>query len=204
MDQTVLPQGDICTVEKVGLGVYKINSFTSMPPQLRQPESFLDVLMEWGCTWMWGDLRLTGDDGWVAKAINEDSLVAVTDGSYMRDLYPNMNSCAFILECTQGHGRLTGAFLEQTIAACTYRGELLGLMMAIHLILLSVNRINPTLTGSAHIYSDCLGALNYNPTSSPTPHPLKVPALRRTQKHNDTLQLIVVQTYLLSCLCPPG
>jgi hypothetical protein len=46
MDQTVLPQGDICTVEEVGLGIYKINSFTSMPPQLRQPETFLDVLME--------------------------------------------------------------------------------------------------------------------------------------------------------------
>ncbi len=83
MDQTVFPQGDICTVEEAGLGIYKINSFASMPPQLRQPETFLDVLMEQSCTWMWGYLRLTGDDGWVAKAINEDSLVAVTDGSYM-------------------------------------------------------------------------------------------------------------------------
>jgi len=70
-----------------------------------------------------------------------------------------MNLCAFILECTQGRGRLTGAFLEQTIAACSYRGELLGLM-AIHLILLSVKRVSPTLMGSVHIYSDCLGALD--------------------------------------------
>ena len=52
-----------------------------------------------------------------------------------------------------------GAFSEQTIAACSYWGELLGLM-AIHLILLSMNRIDPTLTGLAHIYLDCLGALN--------------------------------------------
>ena len=70
-----------------------------------------------------------------------------------------MNSCAFILECTQGRGCLTGAFLEQTIAACSYRGELLGLM-AIHLILLSVNRIASTLTRLAHIYLDCLGTLD--------------------------------------------
>ena len=69
-----------------------------------------------------------------------------------------MNSCAFILECSQGCGRLTGAFLEQTIAVCSYCGEILGLM-AIHSILLSVNRIATTLTGLVHIYSDCLGAL---------------------------------------------
>jgi hypothetical protein len=117
----------------------------------------LEVLDEWGCTWMWQDMRLMGEDGWLEDAIHENTLVAVTDGSYMQALYPNMNSCAFILECTQGRSRLTGAFLEQTIAACSYRGGLPGLM-AIHLILLSVNRITPTLTGSAHRYSDCLGA----------------------------------------------
>jgi hypothetical protein len=52
-----------------------------------------------------------------------------------------------------------GVFLEQTISACSYQGELLGLM-AIHLILLSANKIAPFLTGSVHIYSDCLGALD--------------------------------------------
>ena len=108
---------------------------------------------------MWEEMCLTGDDNWLAMAIRENTLVAVTNGSYMRELYPTMNSCAFILKCTQGRGRLTGAFLEQTIAACSYQGELLGLM-AIHLILLSVNRIDPTLTGLAHIYLDCLGTLN--------------------------------------------
>ena len=41
--------------------------------------------------------------------------------------------------------------------ACAYRGELLGLL-AIHLILLSVNAVYP-LEGTAVIYSDCLGAL---------------------------------------------
>ncbi len=44
------------------------------------------------------------------------------------------------------------------MAACTYQGKLLGLL-AIHLILLSVNKVNPNLTGSVHIYSNCLGAL---------------------------------------------
>ncbi len=117
-------------------------------------------------------MHLMGDDGWLAMVIQENTLVLVTNRSYMQELYPHMNSCAFILECTQGRSHLTGAFSEQMIAACSYWGELLGLM-AIHLILLSLNRINPTLTGLAHIYSDCLGALNKIQHLPPHRIPLK-------------------------------
>jgi hypothetical protein len=98
-------------------------------------------------------MPLTGDNIWLDEAIQEKTLVVVTDGLYMQGLYSNMNSCAFILECSQGCGHLTGAFSEQTISACSYWGELLGLM-EIHLILLSANKIAPTLTGSVNIYSD--------------------------------------------------
>jgi hypothetical protein len=41
---------------------------------------------------------------------------------------------------------LTGAFSKQTMAACSYCGELISLL-AIHLILLSVNKVNPNLLG---------------------------------------------------------
>ena len=113
---------------------------------------------------MWEGLKLSGKDGddtgaWLSTAIRNNTLVAVTDGSYMKELYPNMNSCAFIFECSAGGGRLTGAFSEQMMAACSYRGELLGLL-AIHLILLSINKVNPNLLGPVHIYSNCLGALD--------------------------------------------
>ncbi len=54
------------------------------------------------------------------EAIKENTPVAVTDGSYMKELYPDMNSCAFILECSRGRGRMSGAFSEQTMAACLY------------------------------------------------------------------------------------
>ncbi len=164
-----------------------------MPPQITHPETFLDVLCEWGCTWMWEDMHLTGDDGWLVTAIQENTLVAVTDGSYMRELYPTMNSCAFILQCTQGRGRLTGAFSEQMIAACSYRGELLGLI-AIHLILLSVNRIDPTLTGLAHIYSDCLGALNKIQHLPPHRIPSKC-------RHSDVLKNVMIHCSSLSFKC---
>ncbi len=46
---------------------------------------------------MWEGLKLSGegeDDtgAWLSNAIRNNTLVAVTDGSYMKELYPNMNS----------------------------------------------------------------------------------------------------------------
>ncbi len=52
-----------------------------------------------------------------------------------------------------------GSFVEHTPNTGSYRGELLGLM-AIHLILRSINEVFTVLQGLVHIYSDCLGALN--------------------------------------------
>jgi hypothetical protein len=108
-------------VKEAELGIYKIILYsTKRLPQIKCPETFLEVLGKWECTWMWEDMQLMGDDGWLKAKIWANSLVVVTDSSYMQALYPNMNSCAFILECLQGHLRLTGAFSKQTMAACFY------------------------------------------------------------------------------------
>ena len=74
---------------------------------------------------MWESLNLSGDGedkagAWLREAIKENTLVAVTYGSYMKELYPDMNSCAFILKCSRGRGRMSGTFSEQTMAACSY------------------------------------------------------------------------------------
>ena len=87
---------------------------------------------------------LVGKDEWTEKAITNRSCVAVNDGSYMREFYPNVCFTAFIFECTDGTGRLIGSFPETTVSENAYRGELLGLM-AIHLILRSTNEMAPTL-----------------------------------------------------------
>jgi hypothetical protein len=50
------------------------------------------------------------------------------------------------------------SFLDALLVANAYRGELLGLM-AIHLILLSIDRVHSNLSGSVEVVSDCLGAL---------------------------------------------
>jgi hypothetical protein len=96
---------------------------------------------------------------WISKLITQGSLVVAMDGSYIRELFPNLCLAAFVLECSTGCGRIIGSFSESLHVANAYRGELLGLM-AIHVILLSMNKIHCNLSGSVEIVSDCLGALN--------------------------------------------
>ena len=150
--------GKITSVRQLEQGRVAIVSTADPPRPKEMPETILEVLDEWGSTWMWKALRLIGDDHWLEESIAAGTCVAVTDGSYIKEYYPNICSAAFVIECTEGRGKIIGSFPEQTMAACAYRGELLGLM-AIHLLLLAANKVNPHLTGHARIISDCLGAL---------------------------------------------
>ena len=77
-----------------------------------------------------------------------------------------------------------GSFMESTPNAGSYRGELLGLM-AIHLILRSMNEISTDLQGSVHIYSDCMVALNKVKNLPPYHIPTKC-------SHSDILKNIMV------------
>lgn len=136
---------------------------------------------------MWDDLEMSGDFEFLAAAIADGSLVCVADGSFIKEMYPDICSAAFIIECSKGRGRLMGKFSEKTLAACAYRGELLGLL-AIHLLLLAVNKLSPSLSGSAQIYSDCLGAL-HNVENLP-PH--RIPSSCR---HSDILKNIIIMIH---------
>jgi hypothetical protein len=187
---TVAPRGCPSTTRGTGARMRKVISTTVLPPPPREHTRFQEVLEEWGNTWMWEGIRISGGGKRLEEAIRDNSLIAVTDGSYMKDLFPNMNSCAFINECSKGRGRATGAFPEQTTTACSYRRELIGLL-AIHLILLSINKTAPDLTGSVHIYLDCLGALNK--VQNLPPH--RIPSKCR---HSDVLKNIMMHCSSLS------
>ena len=77
---------------------------TDPPPSPSHPSTFLEVLEEWGSEWMWEKLQLQGENGWLEEAIRDNSLIAVTDGSYIKELFPNVNSAAFVLVCSKGTG----------------------------------------------------------------------------------------------------
>jgi hypothetical protein len=103
---------------------------------------------------------MTEGTGWVAQSISKNSLVALTDGSYIKEHYPDLCSAAFVLKCTQGCGSAIGGFPEASVVANAYWGELLHLM-AVHLLLLAVDTVLPGLSGCVKIYSNCLGALGH-------------------------------------------
>ena len=110
--------------------------------------------------------------------------MAVTDGSFIREMIPDFCSACLVLECTQGRGRLIVTFSEHSAVANACRGELLGLM-AIHLLLLSMQRISPALQGSVKIYSECIGALGRVTYLPPNQIPTRY-------RHSDILETILV------------
>jgi hypothetical protein len=151
---------------------------------------------------MWKNLQVTGAAGiginmrvttgfdWIREAISRGSLTAVSDGSYIRQLHPELCSAAMIMECQTTRNRIVVSFSEQCKQANAYRGELLGLM-AIHLLLLSFDKVWPELDGEVHIYSDCLGALDK--VENLPPH--RIPSRCR---HSDVLKNIMVNCSDLS------
>ena len=52
--------------------VNEINRLSTEAQELSRapPKSFLDVLEEWGCTWLWDDMQLTGGTEWLGEAIS--------------------------------------------------------------------------------------------------------------------------------------
>ena len=151
-------RGNMATVEEGTPGTMKVCSVALPPIRPTPPTDFLDVLRGWGQTWIWDDLRVIDGTDWIARAIADNSLVAVTDGSYIKEHWLELCSTAFVLEDSKGRGQLAGAFAEASVAANAYRGKLLGLM-AVHLLLIAVETVSPGMSGSVTIYSDCIGAL---------------------------------------------
>ncbi len=184
-------RSDMATVEEGTLGMMKVCSVALPPIRPTPPTDFLDILRGWGQTWIWDDLRVTGGTDWITHAIADNSLVVVTDGSYIKEHWPELCSAAFVLEDNKGRGQLAGAFAEASVVANAYRGELLGLM-AVHLLLLAVETVSPGLSGRVTmIYSDCIGALG---CVAKLP-PYRIPSRCR---HLDVLKTIMVNCASLS------
>jgi hypothetical protein len=159
VDQPVHLHGEICTVLEVALDVWKICSCAPTLQVAPAPESLKDVFRKWSCTWLWDDFKWEGDANWLRESIWNDQCIVVADGSYMPQLQTDLCSTAFFFECTVGRGRLLGSFADFLTALNAYRGKLLGLM-AVYLILLGINELDPSLAGKVTVYSDCKGALD--------------------------------------------
>jgi hypothetical protein len=92
-------RGDYATVKESRPGVWKVCLVASLPVRPVPPATFLDVLRGWGHTWLLNEMKVVGGMDWLSWAIAWGTLVAVTDGSYIREHHPDLCSAAFILEC---------------------------------------------------------------------------------------------------------
>ena len=95
----------------------------------------------------------------------------------MKELYPDILLAAFVIECFRGRGRIWGSFPEVSQCACSYRGELVGLM-AMHLILLSINN-----RGSTRSFFSLSHESQKKHNSELPRHPLFFPLFSRSNTH---------------------
>jgi hypothetical protein len=109
-------QGIICSVEPTHTGQirggWRLTSRAQEATPAPTHKTFMDVLYSWGDTWLWDNISMAGGHDWFHEAIQDGSLLAITDGSYIREQYPNLCSAAFMFKCKKGQGRLIGSFLE--------------------------------------------------------------------------------------------
>jgi hypothetical protein len=92
--------GMLCTVQDLPGAEKAVVCYADEAPKTPQPPTFWEVLCKWQREWIWENLQWIGDDRWITCAmIEEGSCMAVTDGSYMRDLYPQIHSVALLFCC---------------------------------------------------------------------------------------------------------
>ena len=93
----------VCLVQPTLDGEHwRLLSTTQLKEAAPEPTTFFDILKLWGNTWLWDSMNVSGRTEWIHLSISEGTLVAVTDGSYIRELYPHLCSAAFVFECGKG------------------------------------------------------------------------------------------------------
>ena len=75
MDQPTETVGCTCTVREDPHGRQVIVSLATTPRPKVMPETLLEVLAQWGSTWMWQSLQLVGEDDWLKESADESSAV---------------------------------------------------------------------------------------------------------------------------------
>ena len=183
IDQLWRERGEICSVTEIARAAWRTAAPDTTPCAPITPWSIREQLAQWGHGWIWKDLNISGDGLWLNEAIKQGTCTVVADGSFMREVHPQLFYTAFILECSKGMGVFLGSFAELSAVASAFQGELLGLMV-VHLILQALQEVVGTLTGNIKVYSDCKGALSkvwWLPAS-------RIPARCR---HSDILKVIL-------------
>ena len=107
---------------------------------------------------MWDGLNLSEDPSWVAECLKNKTIVCVTDGSYNKQVAPDVCSAGWVMACMQTKRQILGTLIERSDYAGSYRGDLLGIL-AIRLFLLAVEKYHSTISDGNEVCCDNKGAL---------------------------------------------
>ena len=95
----------------------------------QQSYDFWTVLRAFGNQSLWRNFDCDGDSKWITDGLVDGTLVAVHDGSYMKEVNPQVCSAAFMIRCSNTGLRAKGTVEEWSESADNYRAEILGGIM---------------------------------------------------------------------------
>ncbi len=78
---------------------------------------------------LWTSLDYDGDGSWILGGMLAESLIIIHDGSYMKEISPNISSAATMIYCSIAKARCKCTWAETSTSAGSYRGEILGGVM---------------------------------------------------------------------------
>lgn len=157
-----IPRGEPATVYGIEEDVFKL---LNTGKRLYRPEasiakpSFLEYLHSWGSEWLWESLHMNKSHEWVADHLRQNKLVCVTDGSYNKELAPDICSAGYVLACSKTKEYVAGTLVERSLWASSYRGELLG-MLALRLLLLAIEEYCKAISDGNENFCDNKGVIH--------------------------------------------
>jgi hypothetical protein len=78
----------LCSVVPTSSTTISLHSTTPPPIEPPTPDHFYTLLKTWSNPGIWSNLKYTGDGTWLYDAIQENTLICVSDGSFIRQLHP--------------------------------------------------------------------------------------------------------------------
>ena len=91
---------------------------------------FENNLKSYGNDTLWKSLNYDDDGSWILEGMINRSLIISHDGSYMKEVSPWISAAATMIYCNTTKKRCKCAWAEYSESAGSYRGEILGGIMA--------------------------------------------------------------------------
>ncbi len=94
------------------------------------PRDFWQSIHNDGNQSLWRTLKCDGNGDWIGQGLLSGTLLVAHDGSYIKEVAADVCSAAVMIYCTRTRQTCTCTIVEQSLSAGSYRGEVLGAILA--------------------------------------------------------------------------